>query len=268
MPKRGQITGDIAPGLTPPHRELAQMLRTLRSSMSGSLAVIGRQLNVHRSTLSLYFNGHRTVPPDLALRLYAMARDEAAQNAAAHLPFSEQDLQTVLKMAKSSCRRCPYYNSVARARSRDTDTTPATPNVPTEGTAGESSLPDKPVPPSTADSVTALRKVPVPFAEGDRQPYAETRWPSIGVLIQHLRAERAADARVILHHAGLSAAIDDLPMIIDSCRRAGLTSSADTVLHYAGQRPHQEVLRIVWLFNAAERYPDANAVLQAAMREP
>ncbi|WP_405144044.1 hypothetical protein OG589_40585 [Sphaerisporangium sp. NBC_01403] len=120
--------------------------------------------------------------------------------------------------------------------------------------------------PATLDADPSVAKlgVPVPPSEGDRR-HSAPEWAAATELARYAEEGKMNDVRVILHHAGMTVAITEIPLIVDSCRAVGLNDAADTFLHFVGLRPVEEVLRIVRYLLSLKRYTDADAVAQTAV---
>ncbi|MBP0451928.1 hypothetical protein J5Y04_20625 [Kitasatospora sp. RG8] len=108
--------------------------------------------------------------------------------------------------------------------------------------------------------------LPVPLPEGDRQSVADLPPLEAGLedAIQHLLAGRDRDAHLVLAEAGDKLPVHRIPDVVTACHGRGFAVAADALLHSAARRPHDDVLRIVRLFNSAQRYDEADLVLKAA----
>ncbi|AUY50500.1 hypothetical protein C2142_17875 [Streptomyces sp. CB01881] len=110
------------------------------------------------------------------------------------------------------------------------------------------------------------QNLPVPLPEGDRQSVADL--PPLGAgledAIKHLLAGRDRDAHLVLAEVGDKLPVHRIPDVVTACQGRGFAVAADALLHSAARRPHDDVLRIVRLFNSAQRYDEADLVLKAA----
>ncbi|MEU6231456.1 hypothetical protein [Kitasatospora sp. NPDC047058] len=121
-----------------------------------------------------------------------------------------------------------------------------------------------------AGSVVGRGQVlPVPLPPGDRQNTDGLLPLAAGLeeAIQHLLEGRDRDAHLVLTEAGDKLPIHRIPDVVTACQGRGFAVAADALLHSAARRPYGDVLRIVRLFNAAQRYDEADLVLKAATSE-
>jgi hypothetical protein len=109
--------------------------------------------------------------------------------------------------------------------------------------------------------------LPVPMLLGDRQPNGHLlpAWAPLDELARYLKEGRTRDAWIILEHAGTSLPIEEVPGVVQACRRSGLQEAADTVLHYAGLRNKEAVLRLLKMLLLERRSHDVKLLLREAI---
>ncbi|MBG0819403.1 hypothetical protein HS048_01310 [Planomonospora sp. ID91781] len=234
-------------------------------------ARIAGRIGVKPPSLTCYLTARR-VPSELKVLvdLYGLARG-GGKGGDAPMPFSWEELATAYREAKGErVRTCPICGSpvppeggVNGGSGQPTPQKPAAsdaPHVDQEEPKGKAVAgPDSP-----AVDAGMQTGVPVPSGEGDRHPGSEAESAVADVLARHLQGERIADAHVIIRHAGRTSKVEEVAVIIDSCRAVGLDEAAEAVLHHAGMRPLRDVIGLVRLLVETGRYVDANAVLRAA----
>ena len=224
-----------------------------------SHAYICRRANVYESLLTAYIQANPKRRPDswAVEKLYKAIQELTEETSPGRtMPYTLNDLQELRRLAAiKHCECCPEGR----------------PNVPTavmetrpdaaESEAGE------PADDLASDDAESSSMLPVPSDQGDRQPLTASplAWPALADVAQYLAAGRDQDARVIMHYVGATLPLDEVPDVVSACREGGLDVAAETILHYAGGRSAQDVLKLVRRLNATGRHIDVALLLDAAV---
>ncbi|GEM_PF-3802179 len=260
MPRPGQITGKIR-DKSSAQQDFARMLRELVKIIGLPSCEIADQLHVARSTLSGYLSAYRLPDLKLAVSLYQAAESAAASNGGV-MPFTREALEAQYRLAQIKlCAKCPAWEGALPGYDTPASSQGGSLNGPAALAAGfPAPLSSEQTPPELSQAPADL---PVLHVGGDRQVKNRRQHKAARELVQHLYAGNLDSARVLLHHAGTSMPIEEIPELVRWCRALGHDEAANTLLFHAARRVMEDVLRLSRSLLAAGYYGDARLLLEA-----
>ncbi|MFJ7197408.1 MULTISPECIES: hypothetical protein [unclassified Streptomyces] len=255
---------ELSSDISAAHRVLVAAMREVRECSPRTQAEIAKDAHQAPTTLSNHLNGGRIPEESLLRDFYGVIEKDTA----APLPHTLGALLDLRVHAqKRHCDCCSIGYPTADAPANEEQ--PASRAVQKPPTRRVPRLSHR----SRRRSLSMLQermRVPVPLPEGDRHPAeaAELTWSETGLVARYLADGQSRDADLLLWQAGTSYAADEIVRAVASCRSAGLTEAAETILINAAERPdRQAVLNITAAFSSAGRHEDVGFLLTAAMRE-
>lgn len=89
-------------------------------------------------------------------------------------------------------------------------------------------------------------------------------WTGLETLLDRLLRHETQDAFFMIWQSAMTLPASEIPHVVASCRAAGLSDAADSVITNAARRDLSAVLRIAACFHEAHQYEDATLLLSSA----
>ncbi|MET7661121.1 helix-turn-helix transcriptional regulator [Streptomyces sp. NPDC005373] len=250
MPPRTQRWRDLPPEYAEGRCSFATALREIKDCTLLTQAEVAKRAEMSTSTLNGFLNGRNEPRPEQLGAIYdvvlqdtrllgttpPLTRDDVFRLLAHWRPDPLPRPKVVAQRPAADIAKRRFYRERARRRRR------------------------------LSSGVAVHAEVPVPQREGDRHLRANTSdtWTDLGALTRHLNEQRRQDAFFMLWQSATTLPAHAIPGVVASCRAAGFTEEADTVIANAARRDTRAVLRIAASFHAQEQYEDATMLLNAA----